>query len=53
MEKDVEAKLINVIKILSDKITKDVKSEDALCYTQAALNAAHVAVVLKNKYRLR
>jgi len=30
------------IKLLAEKITKDVKSEDALRYTQAALNLAHV-----------
>jgi hypothetical protein len=30
------------IKLLAAKITKEVKSEDALRFTQAALNLAHV-----------
>jgi len=37
----------NAIKLLAEKITGDVKSEDALRYTQAALNLAHVKQVLK------
>ncbi|MCK5609986.1 hypothetical protein KAR91_49390 [Candidatus Pacearchaeota archaeon] len=40
------------IKILADQVTKDMKSEDALRYTQAALNLAHVLSVhtdTKNK----
>jgi len=30
------------IKLLAEKITKETKSEDALRFTQAALNLAHV-----------
>jgi len=30
------------IQLLANKITSDIKSEDALRYTQAALNLAHV-----------
>jgi hypothetical protein len=33
------------IKCLAGKITTDVKSEDALRFTQAALNLAHVLQV--------
>jgi len=36
------------IKLLSEKIDKSVKSEDALRFTQAALNLAHVLAVLDN-----
>ncbi len=33
------------IKLLAEKITTDVKSEDALRFTQAALNLEHVLQV--------
>jgi len=36
------------IKLLAEKITKDVKSDDALKFTQAALNLAHVMAVKDN-----
>jgi len=36
------------IKLLSVKIDKSVKSEDALRFTQAALNLAHVLATLNN-----
>lgn len=35
------------IKLLSEKIDKVVKSEDALRFTQAALNLAHVLGILR------
>jgi hypothetical protein len=35
----------SAIKLLAEKINGDIKSEDALRYTQAALNLAHVAQV--------
>lgn len=35
----------SAIKLLAEKITGDIRSEDALRYTQAALNLAHVAQV--------
>ena len=39
-------KLINdAIELLARQITKDVKSEDALRFTQSALNLAHVLQV--------
>jgi hypothetical protein len=36
------------IKLLAAKADASVKSEDALRYTQAALNLAHVLAVLNN-----
>lgn len=41
-------KVNNAIKLLSDKITGDVRSDDALKFTQAALNLAHVLAVQNN-----
>jgi len=39
------------IKVLAEKVTSDMKSEDALKYTQAALNLAHVLATLDNMKR--
>ena len=36
----------NAIKLLAEKITSDVKADDALKFTQAALNLAHVEATL-------
>lgn len=36
------------IKLLAEKVDASVRSEDALRYTQAALNLAHVLAVLNN-----
>lgn len=36
------------IKLLSEKVDKSVKSEDALRFTQAALNLVHVLATLDN-----
>jgi hypothetical protein len=33
------------IKLLAEQVTKDVKADDALKFTQAALNLAHVQQV--------
>ena len=44
MEKAVE----KAVKLLAEKITTDVKSEDALRFTQAALNLEHVLLVKSN-----
>lgn len=41
MEKEIE----KAVKFLAEKITGDIKSEDALRYTQAALNLEHVLSV--------
>lgn len=38
--------------VLAEKVTKDVKSEDALRFTQAALNLVHVLAVRDNTERL-
>ena len=37
----------NAIKLLAKKIASDMKADDALKFTQAALNLAHTAQVLK------
>ena len=34
------------IKLLAEKIVKDVKSEDAMRFSQSALNLAHVLSIL-------
>ena len=36
------------IKVLAEKVTEDVKPDEALKYTQAALNLAHVLATLDN-----
>jgi hypothetical protein len=44
MQKAIE----KAVKLLAEKITVDVKSDDALRYTQAALNLEHVLQVDAN-----
>ena len=44
MKKQIEEAVL----LLAAKITKDVKSEDALRFTQAALNIMHVLSVKGN-----
>ena len=46
MVQDVKKGVAEAIVTLKVNITKDVKSEDALRYTQAMLNAAHVIQVM-------
>lgn len=41
----MEKSINDAIKLLAEKVIKDVKSEDALRFTQAALNLAHVLQV--------
>ena len=41
----MKEKIDEAIELLAGKITGDIKSEDALRYTQAALNLAHVIQV--------
>jgi hypothetical protein len=36
------------IKLLAQKINSDIKADDALKYTQAALNLAHVTATIEN-----
>jgi len=42
----MKEELEKAIKILAEMITKDMKADDALKYTQAALNAAHTIQVI-------
>lgn len=44
----MEENINKAIEVLAKKITDDVKSDDALKYTQAALNLAHVLSVKDN-----
>jgi hypothetical protein len=44
MTKEIE----QAIKLLAEKVDKSVKSEDALRFTQAALNLAHVLATIDN-----
>ena len=46
MTDQAKEKLVRAIEVLSDKITGDIKADDALKYTQAALNAAHTMQVM-------
>lgn len=43
--KPMEEAIEKAVKLLAEKITKEVKSEDALRFTQAALNLEHVLAV--------
>lgn len=43
----METAIEKAIKLLAEKITSDVKADDALKFTQAALNLAHVLQVNK------
>ena len=40
--------LETAIKLLAEKITNEVKGDDALKFTQAALNLAHTKATLSN-----
>ena len=43
----MENAIETAIKLLAEKIVGDIKADDALKYTQAALNLAHVLQVKK------
>ena len=43
----MEEAIESAIKLLAEKITGDVKADDALKFTQAALNLAHTKQVIK------
>ena len=47
MADDTRKKLIKAIEVLSDKITGEIKADDALKFTQAASNAANTIRVLQ------
>ena len=44
----MKTEIEKAIKLLAEKITSDVKANDALHYTQAALNLAQAAATLAN-----
>lgn len=44
----MKTEIETVIKLLAEKVDAEVKSEDALRFTQAALNLAHVLATLNN-----
>jgi len=44
----MKTEIEKAIKLLSIKVDEQVKSEDALRFTQAALNLAHVLATLSN-----
>lgn len=39
------------IKVLAEKVKSDMKADDALKFTQAALNLAHVLATIENMNR--
>jgi len=43
-----KGKLIKAIEVLADKITVDIKADDALKFTQAAQNAANTICAIGN-----
>lgn len=43
----METEVTAAIKLLAEKIVGEIKADDALKYTQAALNLAHVLQVKK------
>lgn len=49
MAEKLEGKLAEAIESIADKITGDVKADDTLKLTQAALNVAHTIHMLRNK----
>jgi hypothetical protein len=44
----METTVENAIKLLAEKITADINADDALKFTQAALNLAHTAATIAN-----
>jgi hypothetical protein len=46
--KPMKTEVEKAIKLLAEKVNSQVKSEDALRFTQAALNLAHVLATLNN-----
>ena len=51
MADTAKEKLTKAIEVLADKITGDIKSDDALKYTQAAANAANTICAIENSKR--
>ena len=48
MADTTEEKLTKAIEVLADKITSDIKADDALKFTQAAQNAANTICAIGN-----
>ena len=48
MSEKVQKKLVKAIEVLADKISGEIKSDDALKFTQAALNATHAIQVMSS-----
>jgi hypothetical protein len=46
--KPMKTEVEKAIKLLAEKIDSQVRSEDALRFTQAALNLSHVLATLNN-----
>lgn len=53
MGNDIEAAVNAAIKLLAEKITPRVSFDEALKYTQAALNLAHVAHLRQQTHELK
>jgi hypothetical protein len=51
MAETTKEKLVKAIEVLADKITSDMKADDALKYTQAACNAANTICSINNADR--
>ena len=47
----MKAEIENAIKLLAEKISKDVKADDALKFTQAALNLAHTKATMASSMK--
>jgi len=48
MADTTKEKLTKAIEVLADKITRDIKADDALKFTQAAQNAANTIGAIRN-----
>jgi len=48
MAETAKVKLVKAIEVLADKITGNIKADDALKYTQAANNMANTIYTLEN-----
>ena len=53
MAEKTEDKLVKAIETLAGKISDSTKPDEALKFTQAALNAAHAIQVIKGSQPLR
>ncbi len=51
MADSMREKLVKAIEVLADKITGDIKADEALKFTQAANNAANAICAIENSKR--